>query len=62
MKTKKSILLNIPNCVANEIDQLARILRKSRTEFILESINRNIVFSKRVEVPRAREVRDLAYR
>ena len=51
MRQDKAILLNVPTLLCNEMDKLVDEIGLNRTNFIQQSIIRNLNYMNRYELP-----------
>jgi metal-responsive CopG/Arc/MetJ family transcriptional regulator len=51
MKAMKKFLLRLPESMSNEIDQIAEELYCTKSQFIRQSITRNLDICRNVEMP-----------
>jgi len=56
----KSILLNLTPDMFYQLEEVASVLGKTKTAFLRQSIDRNLTFARKHEVPMVRE-QDMAY-
>tara|TARA_Y100000034_G_scaffold135629_1_gene208335 strand:- start:65 stop:301 length:237 start_codon:yes stop_codon:yes gene_type:complete len=59
-RNDKSILLNLPAHHVEQIDQYSTELSITRTQFLRQSIERNLQYFVRNELPALRRIRHLA--
>jgi hypothetical protein len=60
--SKTGVLLNLPNDLLNQIDNVTGHLECSRSHFLRQSIKRNIDYFIRIEMPLLRQMKENRYK